>query len=121
MFIRFNRPEFLTTRYWKHWWQRRVRGWDSSDTWSLDWTMAKFILPRLKLFKEVNNGTPYGFTEESWDETLDKMIFAMEVVANGVWVLSDYEPRDVEEDKIYWEKVQTGLDLFGKYFLHLWW
>ncbi len=118
MFIRFYRPDFLTVRFWRHWWQRRVRGWDNSDTWSLDWTMAKFILPRLKLFKEVNNGYPNGFTSEGWDEVLDKMIFAMTAEADGSW---NYYNEDVEEARAYWDKVQEGLELFGTHFTDLWW
>lgn len=118
MFIRFYRPNFLTKRYWRHWWQRRVRGWDNSDTWSLDWTMAKFILPRLKLFKEVNNGHPSELTEEEWDATIDKMIFAMAAVADGSW---NYHDEDIEETRAHWDKVQEGLELFGKYFRDLWW
>ena len=118
MCIRFYRPEFLTKRYWRHWWQRRVRGWDDSDTWSLDWTMAKFILPRLKLFKKVNNGHPGNLTEESWDEMIDKMIFAMQLLADGRW---DYDSDDIEKSRADWDKVQEGLNLFGEYFQHLWW
>lgn len=116
MFIRFHWPEFLTKRYWRHWWQRRVRGWDDSDTWSLDLTMAKFILPRLKRYKEVNNGYPGNFTEESWDAVLDKMIFAMEVVKSD-----DFCSEGLEEAEAHWTKVHEGLELFGKHFRELWW
>ena len=37
----------------KHWWQRRTRGWDDSDTYSLDITIAKFALPRFKRLREI--------------------------------------------------------------------
>jgi len=80
--------------------------------------MAKFILPRLKLFKELNCGNPCDFTEESWDEVLDKMIFAMQAIADGSW---SYENEDIEEARAYWNRVQEGLELFGKYFRDLWW
>ena len=37
----------------RFWWQRGTRGWDDSETWGLDGTLARFILPRLQRFKEV--------------------------------------------------------------------
>jgi len=110
--------KLLSKRFWLFVWQRRLRGWDDSDTWSLDWTVAKFILPRLKRFKELNDGHPNGFTEKSWDETIDKMIFAMEAVALGTW---EFHGDNADENRIYWDEVQEGLDLFGKYFMGLWW
>lgn len=57
-------------------------------TLDLDCNIAKYVLPRLKLFKKLNNGYPgiEGMeTEEKWDEALDKMIWSFEQVAN------DYE------------------------------
>ena len=44
-------------RYWKFLWQRWTRGFDDSETWSLYDTIARFILPRLKRFKEIADGT----------------------------------------------------------------
>lgn len=47
----------FTKRFWKFLWQRWTRGFDDSETWSLDSTISYFILPRLKRFKEIyNNG-----------------------------------------------------------------
>lgn len=80
--------------------------------------MAKFILPRLKRFKEVNIGCPGDFTEESWNEIIDKMIFAMQLLADGHW---NYDCDNADKEKADWDKVQEGLHLFGKYFQHLWW
>ena len=34
--------------------QRRKRGFDDRDLWSLDMTIAEFVYPRLKAFNEVN-------------------------------------------------------------------
>ena len=38
----------------KRWFQRRTRGWDDSDTWALDMTMAELMLPRFKRFRELH-------------------------------------------------------------------
>lgn len=98
----------FTKRYWKFLWQRWIRGFDDSETWSLDSTIVEFILPRLKRFKEVrkNSGLPshiaekfregyelnqYGCiidekvrreqwdkAEKYWDDLLQKMIDAFQ-------------------------------------------
>ena len=93
--------------------QRKEIGFDDSETWSLTDTIARFIIPRLKRFKEVNNGVPYGHTEESWDIVLDKMILSFELTCR------DSGSRDYSDD----ERIQLneGLDLFRKYFFELWW
>jgi hypothetical protein len=68
-------------------------GFPDSDTWSLDITIAKYTLPRLKRLKELKDGYPSDMTEQQWDEILDKMIFAMDYLANdGEMVVFDKFP-----------------------------
>jgi hypothetical protein len=54
--------------------QRIIRGWDDSETWSLDFTVAKFMLPRLIRFKELKCGYPCNLTKEEWDKILDEIL-----------------------------------------------
>lgn len=50
----------FTKNFWKRWWDRRTLGFDDSELWSLDYTIAKFIAPRLKKYMEVCKGkVPY--------------------------------------------------------------
>lgn len=100
----------LLKRSIKFWWQRLTRGWDDSDTWSLDMTIAEFILPRLKKYREVNKGIPYTFTKETWNAALDEMIYYMTCIANR------YEDIDID-----WDRAEIGKALFFKYFEDLWW
>jgi len=93
--------------------QRLFRGWDDSETWSLDVPLAKNIAPRLRRFKELNNGIPCGETEVSWDIKLDAMIWAFEFAAS--------EERWGCPSKEQWEKAQKGLGLFAKHYFSLWW
>lgn len=68
------------------------------DTWSMDNTLARIILPMLKNVKACKVGTPgilfpddhheqpdqdklYEETREKWEDILDKMIFSMEQIA----------------------------------------
>jgi hypothetical protein len=93
--------------------QRVFRGWSDAETWSLDVTFAKLICPRLKRFKKLNNGYPSRFTEKTWDEALDEMIFAFEKCANRF----DYDEWTSEE----FGRINSGLKLFSENFHDLWW
>ena len=85
--------------------QRLERGFDDTELWNLDMTILKFILPRLKLFKEkTGNYPPELKSAEEWDACIDKMIKSIESI------LTDSFDADFE-----------GFELFKKYFLDLWW
>ena len=98
--------------------QRITQGFPDSDTWDLDRPMAKFIAPRLKRFKELNNGWPSAdFPEpEDWNKAIDKMIYSMEALIHDTLEGNDWEWIAEEQNKI-----QEGLELFGKHFTALWW
>ncbi len=87
--------------------QRQTRGWDDSETWSLDVEIAKWALPRLKRFREIDSGHPADLTEEEWGDILDSIISALECAVN--------------EDVFYSAESLRGFKLFGEYFSHLWW
>lgn len=93
--------------------QRIERGFDDSETWNLDLTIARFILPRLKRFIELTNGYPPDLTPEIWNEYLNKMKIAFEsIVEDAVEMyLPNYDRSKIDE----------GLELFSRYFKNLWW
>jgi hypothetical protein len=94
--------------------QRLERGFDDTETWNLDNTIALFIVPRLKRFKEVTDCYPHGYESiENWKEAIQKMIDGFEL-----WITHDeWDHRDVEKHK----KVDEALQLFAKEFKALWW
>ena len=94
-------------------WQRITRGWDDSETWSLDQPLAKLIAPRLRRFSELRGGHPHGMTDEEWDATIMKMVDAFE------WYASEdrWGPKEFENIK----KHQEGIELFAKHYAGLWW
>lgn len=109
-----------------HWAQRKIRGWDDSDLWSLDFTLAKWILPRLTEFKKVKRGVPclegfgsyhvdedYKKAEDEWDRIIDLMILSFELIVRD----GNGEILSREEEA----KIDEGLDLFKKYLRNLWW
>lgn len=88
--------------------QRRKWGFDDSDLWNLDMTIAEFALPRIKKFREANFCYPNGTTLEEWNEILDKIIFAFEKIT---------QDKHLEFPK----EIQEGTELFGKWMQALWW
>ena len=85
--------------------QRIKRGFDDTELWNLDSTILKFVLPRLKRFKECTIGYPSEFeSHEAWLECIDEMIENIEKIINS------------DEDGDY-----EGFELFKKYFFNLWW
>lgn len=92
--------EYSSYEEWKK--QRLERGFDNTELWNLYITILKFILPRLKAFKECTGGYPPNFTPETWEECLQKMIDSIESILYGD------EPN------------YEGFELFNKYFFNLW-
>lgn len=110
---RFNtiKRDFLNATYRK--WKL---GFNPSETWCLDHSIAKFILPRLKYFRKTHRAYPSCFKNPKyWEKELDKMIAAFEIISDEDAYFPFIHPS--KKDKI----VQTGLDSFRKYFTALWW
>lgn len=45
--LTYKYKSIFTKFYWTTWWDRKTRGFDITDTWNLDYTFAKFMVPRL--------------------------------------------------------------------------
>lgn len=92
------------------------------ETWNLDQVIARYVRPRLELFKKLKNGYP-GMgdmdTPEKWDEALNKMIRAF------VYLEKDdlYSYTHFEFDKLQCinDEIQEGLELFAKWYRDLLW
>jgi hypothetical protein len=98
--------------------QRFERGFDDTETWHMDRTMALFIIPRLQRFIELNNGIPIGETEESYDEKIRFIISAFEN-----YYVSDqyYNSVDIEERKKLTDDVKLAVEYLSKLWFELWW
>jgi hypothetical protein len=94
--------------WWKFLWQRLVRGWDDSELWDLDFTIAKFVLPRLKEFRLQSDGFPSCIkSKQEWENILDDIIYAMDATVK----------QGAGADIDRW---QRGLKYWGQYFNYLW-
>ena len=89
--------------------QRLKNGFDDSELWNLDNTIASFIYPRLKRFYDDGNvfGYPSDLAPEKWNEILEKMIDAFRYI-----LIDKFDEHDAE--------ISEGLDLFRKYYFDLW-
>ena len=104
------------------------------DTWSMDHTLSRIIYQMLVKFKADAMSFPtrldqsdvpdflqlkegqteeeeFDIYEKQWEWVLNEMIHAFDLVSNCE---DSYPP--LEEN----ERMQNGLELFGKYFRHLW-
>lgn len=93
--------------------QRLTRGWDDSQLWNLDVTISEYVLPRLKEYRKLysDSGIPSGIkTTKEWQEKIDAMISAFEIVLKN-------EGRFNEKERII---VENGLTAFAEHFTSLW-
>jgi hypothetical protein len=90
---------------------RIERGFDDSETWSLTDTIANFILPRIKRYKEISDKVTVSTPKE--DADLNSFIDMLELVAR------DSGSRNYTDDEK--KRVKVGMKAFEKVFLGLWW
>lgn len=108
--------------------QRLKHGFDDTELYNLDVTIAQFVLPRLKRFKELSKAYPGYLTEDEWSDILDKIIFAFEITIDCVeytGVCAELENLPFKEFKEKWKEYDAkrteGLKLFAEHYNNLWW
>lgn len=92
--------------------QREERGFDNSELWNLDGTIAKFISPRLSAYVDFVIESGHNSTSLPFDEWVG-ILKRMDV---GFRLLS-YD-RSKTNNEV--EQMDDAIDLFGKYFFDLW-
>lgn len=83
--------------------QRKVRGFDDTEMWNLDVTIARFLVPRLEAF------IPYALNEEVGKEA-KKMLAAFKIIGSENYYSCRYDP----------DVLESGLDSFRENFSRLW-
>lgn len=97
-------------RWCKYKGQRLSRGFDDSETWSLDATIAKFIVPRLERFIEIYK----DFVDDSKDHFIPKMEKALKSFKMYTNDTDLYNKENYDE-------MMEGLRAFAEIFPALWW
>lgn len=95
---------------------KNLWGKENKELWDFDYTIAKFILPRLKTFRKVTDTYPGEFKNlKQWKRTLKKIIAGFEAV------VLPYKKNDTLVDFSKRQKtIKRGLKLFSKHFGDLW-
>ncbi len=109
---------------------------DIEELYDLDVTIARFILPRLMVFKQhCERKQRLNMPREEWIGILDKMIYAFERIAcqteedtpeykayiKAIWN-NEEDLADLKRDaKASLKPISEGLSLFHKYYRSLWW
>jgi len=126
---------------------QRIRyGVADEECWSLDRTFTKFILPRLRYFKNMKRQSYHpDHTPEEWEHVLDELIWTFEYLDDNGETINPFpnlhkssddlinfsnKEKTAKEKNIIskWSKknekleqrCQKGLQLFAKYYCHLW-
>lgn len=101
---------------WKQ--QRKERGFDNRELWSLDYTIAEFVLPRLVAFRKQVPDCPCGLTNKEWKHIISQMIWSFNELVNN----EPNHPKGYNKEELdkYFKKYNEGFKLFGKYFCNLW-
>jgi putative NADH-flavin reductase len=91
----------------------KEKGYCEFEMWCLATTVAKFVLPRLKEFRNIVKKDV--FRKENYAASLkdfDAMIYSFQQIVDNkhTWIK--------EEQSL---KIQKGLDLFSKHLIGMWW
>lgn len=92
--------------------QRLARGFDSSELWNLDITIARFIYPRLKAFYENSrrcDTSPISMEPQEWLSVLKQMVDGFEILSSDRMKSKEDEAKETE-----------AVNLLAKYFFALW-
>jgi hypothetical protein len=96
--------------------QREENGFDDTETWHLDKTVALFLMPRLERFIQVNNGFPTGETEESYNEKLNFILKSFQE-----YYYNENEEVSLEIEKERLSNAKKAAVLLGELWFDLWW
>jgi hypothetical protein len=121
----------------KWWFQRRTRGFDDSDMWGLDYSLAKLILPRLQVFykraqdpriisgypidldpcypSECNQNHDPNVAYKNWLKILKDMCYSFESI-----ILEEECFEYDAQRQTDWVRLQRGLNYFSTYYRNLW-
>lgn len=84
----------------KRFFQRLYRGWDDSETWSLDTSFYNWLLPRLKRFTELTVCYPHSYKKyEDWISELNYRCKQLELIIKYDYEEYEFDCRDYITDE----------------------
>ena len=86
--------------------QRLERGFDESETWSLDYTIARFIAPRLRVFIDIYKEVIVD--DRNMVPVMERALKAFERLSEDSVVFGD-ESKEIDEALVEFAKIFRGL------------
>lgn len=103
------------------------RGYSNREQWDFGYAAIEWMLPRIKAYRaSKRHGVPSKkdkkqtwFTEEEWNEVLDKIIWSMENIDTdpGFFIDAKYQKKVAVAHQ---KKLDEGFQLLGKYLTSMW-
>lgn len=92
--------------------QRLERGFDDSETWNLDYTIARFIVPRLACYVDIAESHILRSSEQI--EKTNKALVALKTI------IADGDGNNIDS-KVTDDDIAEGLHCLADIFRSLWW
>jgi hypothetical protein len=108
--ICFSLIEEKDERFKKYKKQRKERGFDDSETWTLYYTIACFIIPRMEVYLNISNEVIKR--DNKMKQDMEHLLLAFKLV------VKDVEECIGEEERLI---MKEGLEKFPHLFHFLWW
>ena len=103
----------MTAKMPKHW-KVKVNGIPRHQLWSLNDTLLRYILPRIRAFRDMKPmGYPGSIDETEWERILNDMVDGFELMKIGLDCSRALTQRE-------WKQVVRAKSLFAKWWLALW-
>lgn len=99
--------------------QRGKRGYSDSDLWSLDWYLCTWMPEALREMKRMAHGHPGSLKSvREWKQILEKIALGFEGQRHLQEM--DYDIDNKVKTTKYQKDYEEGMELFTKWFRHLW-
>jgi len=110
---------------------RGKKGYSYLDTWSFDAYLCKVIPGGIQTLIDNLHGAPVDLMDEGdndplskWRETLEKIrdgfLAGQKIIDMDFWVIGDDAETNMKMENRLRAEFEEGMDLFKKYFFHLW-
>ena len=106
--------------------QKIVKGRADEEIWNLDYYIVRYVTPRIVELRDMDR---YGYpaelkSDEEWQEILNKIaeafvLYKMDIDGEESLYKDGNGKYDFSEYRRFNDKIQEGLELFGKYLRYL--
>lgn len=111
----FHRFWFKLKRKVRYFLQRKFRGFDDSELWSLDITFANWAIPRLEQYNNINCGFPPNTTLEQFQNIINEILYGLELFRRRI-----EDCDNLYEETLIILEFEHSTKLFAEYIREIW-